>query len=50
MRPQFRLSNLIPPELAVKDVSADGDAMIVNAGSIASSRPCPRWNSLKPRP
>ena len=49
MKPQLRLSNLIPPELVVKDVSAVGDAMIVKAGSIASSRPCPRCG-VKPRP
>jgi len=49
MRPQFRLSNLIPPELVVENVWADDDAMIVNAGAITSSRPCPRCGTASSR-
>ncbi|MDR3376066.1 MAG: ISL3 family transposase [Ancalomicrobiaceae bacterium] len=42
MAAQFRLSNLIPPELTIESVSEDADTIIVRAKAAVQSRACPR--------
>ena len=49
MKAKFRLSDLIPPELAVESVSEDADAIIVSARAIASARPCPQCGTASGR-
>ncbi len=49
MRSRFRLSDLVPPDLAVDGVSEDASTIIVNAKGVASSRPCPRCGTASVR-
>lgn len=41
MRPEVRLSNLIPPDLVTEQVTEVGDTLIVHAKAVGRSRPCP---------
>lgn len=42
MRPELRLSNLIPPDLVTEQVTEACDTLIIHAKAVAASRSSPR--------
>lgn len=49
MRAPFRLSDLIPPELAVEAVTEEVDTIIVNARAVSPSGSCPQCGTASSR-
>ncbi|MGA7975452.1 MAG: ISL3 family transposase [Pseudolabrys sp.] len=49
MRARFRLSDLVPPELAVESVSEEADTIVVSTRALAPNRPCPRCGAASDR-
>lgn len=49
MAAQFRLSNLIPPELTIESVSEDAGAIVVHAKATVPGRACPRCGAASGR-
>jgi transposase len=49
MRAAFRLSDLIPAELAAEAVTEEADTIIVNARAVSPSGSCPRCGTASSR-